>query len=513
MNVLLWLKRDLRLHDHPALSLAAGMGAVLPLYVVEPDYWRLPDTSARQWEAVAEGLADLRDDLARLGTPLVVRTGEVVDILDRLCRQHHIARIVSHEETGNLWTYARDRRVGAWARAAGVEWVELPQQGVVRRLRGRDGWAARRDAFVAAPLVAAPAALRAVAGVEPGPIPTARALRLAEDRCIHRQRGGRVEGLRLLDSFLSVRGEPYRSAMSSPLSAERACSRLSVALATGALSSREVAQAASARAAALSAERAGERAGGRWGGAIASFQSRMAWRDHFIQKLEDEPGIEIRALHRAADALRPRVPDAARLAAWARGETGLPFVDACMRYLNATGWLNFRMRSMVMAVASYHLWLDWRATGSVLARRFTDYEPGIHWPQVQMQSGVTGINTIRLYNPVKQGRDQDPTGAFTRRWVPELAGLPDSFLQEPWKWPEARRLLGRTYPEPVVDVAAAARAARDAVWGLRREQGYRAEVAEVIERHASRADARFVNDRSPRPRRRAADAAQMSFDL
>lgn len=506
MNVLIWFKRDLRLHDHPALTMAAAMGRVLPVYLVEPDYWRLPDTSARQWDFTAEALSDLREALGGLGAPLIVRVGEAVDLLDRLCRQHHIARILSHEETGNLWTYARDRRVAAWARQAGVEWIELPQHGVVRRLRGRDGWARRRDAFVAQPVLDAPPGLTPVAGVEPGTIPTARALRLAEDRCAHRQTGGRAQGLRLLDSFLTLRGEPYRSAMSSPLTGERACSRLSAHLALGCLSSREVVQAATARQA--------ERPGGRWPGALASFQSRMAWRDHFIQKLEDEPAIELRALHRAADDLRPREPEALRLAAWEKGETGLPFVDACMRYLNATGWLNFRMRSMVMAVASYHLWLDWRATGAVLARRFTDYEPGIHWPQVQMQAGVTGINTIRIYNPVKQGRDQDPTGAFTRRWVPELGPVPDAFLQEPWKWPGAKAVLGRLYPEPVVDVMAAARAARDACWGLRKERGFREEIIEVIERHASRADARFVNDRSPRPqRRRAGDAAQMSLDL
>jgi deoxyribodipyrimidine photo-lyase len=233
-----------------------------------------------------------------------------------------------------------------------------------------------------------------------------------------------------------------------------------------------------------------------------------------MQKLEDQPSIETRCLHPATERLRPPAPDAARLAAWSAGETGIPFVDACMRYLAATGWLNFRMRSMVMSFASYHLWLDWRATGPVLARLFTDYEPGIHWPQVQMQSGTTGINTIRIYNPVKQGSDQDPTGAFTRRWVPELAAVPDAFLQQPWRWPGAQELLGRRYPEPLVDVAAAARLARDTVWGLRKEGGFASEAARVVARHASRADGtgRFVNDRAPR-RRRTPEPAQLRLDL
>lgn len=500
----MWFKRDLRVADHPALALAAGIGAVLPLYLVEPEYWALPDTSARQWSFTAECLEDLRSALRGMGAPLVVRVGEAVAVLERLCRQHAITRIVSHEETGNLWTYARDRRVAAWARAQGIDWVEVPQSGVVRRLASRDGWARARDGFMAA-AQAEVTSLRPVPGVEPGTIPTARALRLAEDRCPHRQAGGRALGLELLGSFLTVRGEPYRAAMSSPIGGERACSRLSAHLAMGSLSAREVAQAGAARAA--------ERPGGRWGGSLSSFQSRLAWRDHFMQKLEDEPQIETRCLHRAAETLRAQGGGAAEAAAWAKGETGMPFVDACMRYLAATGWLNFRMRSMVMAVASYHLWIDWRQTGPILARMFTDYEPGIHWPQVQMQSGTTGINTIRIYNPVKQGWDQDPTGAFTRRWVPELAPVPDAFLQEPWKWPGAATLLGRRYPEPLVDVTAAARAARDAAWGLRKAPGYREAAMEVVEKHASRADGtgRFVNDRA-RPARRGMER-QLVLDL
>jgi deoxyribodipyrimidine photo-lyase len=500
MNVLIWLKRDLRLHDHPALAHAAGLGAVLPVFIVEPAVWEAPDASARQWDFVAESLADLRDAFGALGLPLVIRVGDAVEVLERLVRAQRIGHLVSHEETGSLLTYARDRRVAAWAKGQGLRWTELPQSGVVRRLASRDGWAARRDAFVATPQVPLPP-LTPVTGVEPGPIPTTRALRLAADPCPHRQLGGRTRGLDLLDSFLAHRGEPYRSAMSSPLTGERACSRLSTHLAWGTLSVREVAQATTAR--------QEMRPGGRWGGALTSFQSRLAWRDHFIQKLEDQPSIEVRDLHPLA-VTRPRDSDAARLAAWTAGETGLPFLDACLRYLRVTGWLNFRMRAMVTSVASYHLWLDWRVTGQHLARQFTDYEPGIHWPQVQMQSGTTGINIPRIYNPVKQGQDQDPTGTFTRAWVPELAEVPDAFLQTPWAWPEAHRLIGRRYPEPVIDIAAAAREARDRIWQARKGPDFADTAAGIVRRHASRADPRFVNDRSPR---RKGQTAQLMLDL
>ena len=241
---------------------------------------------------------------------------------------------------------------------------------------------------------------------------------------------------------------------------------------------------------------------------MRSFRSRLAWRDHFIQKLEDEPAIEHRCLHPAYEGLRPATPDPERLEAWIKGETGLPFVDACMRSLAVTGWLNFRMRSMVTSVASYHLWLDWRVTGAHLARMFTDYEPGIHWSQAQMQSGTTGINTIRMYNPVKQGLDQDPTGAFTRVWVPELADVPDAFLQEPWRWEGAARLR---YPAPVVDVKQAAAAARDRVWAVRQGEGFRAQAAKVVQKHASRKDAKGRFRRDPVVMKK--DTWQMGFDF
>jgi deoxyribodipyrimidine photo-lyase len=497
MNVLYWFKRDLRAHDNPGLTHAAALGPVLPVYVAEPGLWAQSDASARHWAFVAECLAELRADLAGLGAPLVVRSGDAVAVIARLVRAHAIGAVVSQQETGTLWTFARDRAVRDWARGAGIAWNELAEGGVRRGQSNRDGWAEARDRARAG-AVLPPPALQAVAGVEPGAIPGPRALGLAEDRCPHRQNGGRSRGLELLDSFITRRAFGYRRNLSSPLTAERGGSRLSAHLAWGSLSAREVEQAA--------APRPG------FGPDLRSFQARLAWRDHFRQKLEDAPDLELRALHDGVEARRDHDP--ARLAAFCRGETGLPFVDACLRSLAATGWLNFRMRAMLTSVGCYHLGLDWRAVGAHLARQFTDYDPGIHWPQVQMQAGVTGINKPRIYNPVKQGLDQDPAGVFTRRWLPELASVPDAWLQTPWRWQGAGSLLGRRYPEPLVDPAAAARAARADLTAARREPGFAALAEGIARRHASPADdaPRFVNDRAPR-RPRPAPPGQLALEF
>ena len=505
MTTILWFKRDLRIHDHPALALAARDEQVVPLYIVEPEYWALPDTSGRQYAFLQEILADLQTALRGLGSDLVIRTGDAVAVIQELYQTVKFDHLVSHEETGNAWTFARDKRVAAWARGQGVRWTELPQSGVVRRLKGRDGWGGQRNAFVARCQVEAPKAL------PPCNLPSDMVPTLcASDPCSDRQTGGRDHALSLLGGFLTDRGQSYRKAMSSPLEGAVACSRLSPHLALGTITVREVVQATAARQREV---KGGPRDG--WAGSLKSFQSRLAWRDHFMQKLEDEPALERRCLHRAYEGMRPLEPDHIRLMAWENGETGLPFLDACMRSLCATGWLNFRMRAMVVSVASYHLWLDWRSTGHHLARMFTDYEPGIHWSQMQMQSGTTGINTPRIYNPIKQGADQDPTGNFTRRWLPELADVPDKHLQTPWTWDRAGRVLGKTYPEPIIDVAEAARAARDRIFAMRRSVD-RSETQRVIHKHASRKDSarHFVNDRAPRrPRRAKPDSAQLKLDL
>ncbi len=507
---IVWFKRDLRSEMNHALLLGVGSDwPVLPLYIVEPEYWLQLDASYRHYQFISECLAELRDDMTRIGQPLIVRVGAARDVLDQLSAKFQIHQIFSHEETGNAWTFERDRAVRAWCRERGVLWTEVWQNGVSRGLKNRDGWARNWSQRMQAPVADGPHSLEPLPNLKPGLIPTARDLGMKEDGCTERQQGGRRAGLESLKSFLTCRGLNYRSEMSSPVTGFAACSRISPYLAFGALSLQEVAQATAKQRLVVKA-RAGW--GGAWRGSLSSFEGRLHWHCHFMQKLESQPSLEFRALHPAYNDIRTRSRTSQLLSAWQSGETGLPFVDACMRCLITTGWMNFRMRAMLVAVASYHLWLDWRDTGAILARLFTDYEPGIHWSQMQMQSGTTGINTVRIYNPVKQGLDQDPAGKFIRRWVPELGRVPLDFLHQPWLWQDAGSILGKIYPFPVIDHLDAAKAAREKIWAVRRQPGHR-DIANAIQiKHGSRRSGikRVSSRQKVKP---TALTKQLTFDL
>lgn len=512
MLQIVWFKRDLRVEDHAPLAQATACGPVLPLYVVEPVMWRQPDMSDRHWCFVVDCLRTLDAGLAARGQPLVVRCGDVLSILSALRREYGSFALWSHEETGNGWSFARDRAVGAWCRANAVQWIELPNHGVFRGLRERRGWSRRWETRMAEPVAQPPARLPTVVQRADQTLDAALDRMQVRDRSPLQQTGGRAQAEQMLNSFLSERGHDYHRAMSSPLTAERSCSRLSTHLAWGTLSMREVVRMTRSARAALDPQQpcaAGQRR------ALQAFVGRLHWHCHFIQKLESEPRIEFENLHSAYDGLREGEWKAARFAAWCEGRTGWPFVDACMRYLRATGWLNFRMRAMLVSVASYQLWLHWRAPALFLARQFTDYEPGIHYSQMQMQSGTTGINTPRIYNPIKQGMEHDPAGAFVRRWVPELAGLPEQWTHQPWLLcaDERIRFGAGEYPLPMVDHLRAAQHARQRIWAVRRRADYRDEADAIQQRHGSRRSGMSQRGgRKPVRRKPAPASGQRAFD-
>ena len=476
---IVWFKRDLRLADNEALAQAAKLGSVLPLYILEPKLWRQADMSQRHYEFLQQCLAELDRSLRAIGQQLVIKVGDAVEVLQALSQRQAIEALWSHQETWNGWTYARDKAVLRWCRAHNIPWREPVQNGVIRSLQDRDGWSAKWYGRMQRQLMPAPARLITI-DEQSERLPSASELGLRADDFSALQSGGRAAGLEALHSFLHERGEGYTKEMSSPVTAFSSCSRLSTHLAFGTLSMREVSQACEARSQELRAMPRGSK--GTWPSAMRSFSGRLRWHCHFIQKLEDEPRIEFANMHAAYDGLRGE-DNTSHLKAWQAGMTGYPMVDACMRALRATGWINFRMRAMLMSFASYHLWLHWRQPALHLARMFTDYEPGIHYSQVQMQSGTTGINAVRIYNPIKQGLDHDPEGEFIRRWIPELRDMPSDYLHRPW---EAPAQMG-DYPLPIVEEKVARKAAADKIYGLRKNNPeHKAAARKIVSKHGSR---------------------------
>lgn len=488
-----WFKKDLRVADHQPLAAASRGGPVVCLFIHEPEWWATPECDGSHRIFQSECLVDLHASLRRRGVGLLQRHGNAVEVLERLASEIDIASLWSHEETGADWTYRRDLAVQAWCRARGISWREFRQDGVVRRLKNRNGWAERWQRTMHRALVEAPERLHGPALAND---PPALDCGNGDSEKPWAQRGGEGIAEATLDAFLNHRGADYRAAMSSPLEGWSACSRISPYLTWGCLSMATTVRLLEERIATLKeAALCGASVDRRWSASLRSFSSRLRWHCHFMQKLEDEPGIEFENMSRACDGLREEFTETAeaarRLEAWENGLTGYPMVDACMRCVKATGWLNFRMRAMLVSFASHHLWLHWRPTGVFLARHFLDFEPGIHFSQFQMQSATTGINTVRIYSPAKQALDQDPDGRFIKMWMPELEGVPASWLAEPHRMPVEQQFasgcrIGSDYPPPIVDHATAYREARAKIAVLRRQPTAREEAKKVFLRHGSR---------------------------
>lgn len=494
-NQLLWFKRDLRVQDHAALFKAASAGPVLPLYILEPELWAQPDMSLRHYQFLRGSLMSLNRALQTLGLHLVIRVGDAATVLADIHKVLPFEALWSHQETWNLWTRARDERVQAWCRSVEITWHELPQFGVLRKqsnsasdLAGKaaDTWAVSWQRYMRTPLLDAPKlaykppVLPGTVSLQSAPLPSPLALGLAMGEQCDLLPAGRYAAVEMLNNFLEYRSEFYSEHMTAPLTAQAACSRLSVYLTYGVLSIREVYQQVRHRMNTLrGAEHLSIQARQAWIKSLRAYMQRLRWHCQFLQEFECFPQIQTENLHVSYDAVRQSDSDldATKLQAWQLGQTGFPLVDASMRCLRETGWLNYKMRALLVSFACYHLWLDWRAPALHLARLFTDYVPGIHYNQMQMQAGTTGLNTLKIYNPVALSKSLDPEGIFIKKWVPELVGLPAEYLHEPWL---VESVLVDYYP-PIVEETYARVLARNQLRSIRSTPEYAEEKARILE--------------------------------
>lgn len=469
-----WFKRDLRVEDHAplaqALTLARTLGPVLPMYIHEPSWWSQPDTAGQHVAFARECVDDLAAQLARLGGALFEPVGEAVAVLESVWQTTPFRRLLSYRETGNRHTFDRDRAVKTWCRERGVEWLELPQNGV---RRGSEFWekgfkfGRHLEALLLESVQLPRKPIWAPPPWEDGLVPPVK-----EDKP-GRLRGGRQAACDLLEDFLSPgKLMAYPKAISSPNTAIDGCSRLSPYLAFGVLSDGEVLRALYARRENLRPVLSEEKSKA-LDQALKFFVERMYWRAAYHQSFEMDFEREHQPELAQFAGQREGIAIPEWLDAWREGRTGVPYVDAAMRMLAQTGWLNMRLRGTVVSFALNELWLPWRDVGLHLAREFLDYDPAIHWSQLQIHAGSSAMSEPLTYDPRKQARDHDPQGDFVRKWVPELAAVPLDYLVEPWTMPprvqtEARCLIGVDYPAPPVNLSQAHEAARERVSALRK---------------------------------------------
>ena len=480
---IIWFKRDLRLTDHKPLQLAIedGLPALL-LYCFEPTLIDYEDSSDRHWRFVYQSLQQMQKGLEKYNAVINITYSEAIIALQKINEQYSIKYIFSHEETGNQLSFYQDKSIRKFCKDHYIKWKESPTNGVIRGLKNRKDFSKHWHTVMHAPVFEVN--LEKLQTITTGQLLSS----VSEYEGFYKsitikhsffQPGGEENANAYLKSFLTERKTNYSKHISKPLESRKSCSRLSPYLTWGNLSMKQIYQAAL-----KSIEQTGDRFN------IKFFINRLHWHCHFIQKFESECRIEFENMNIGFDNIR-NIENKTYTAAWKNGETGYPLVDACMKCVMETGYLNFRMRSMLVSFLTHHLWQPWQAGVHHLAKQFLDYEPGIHYPQFQMQAGTMGVNTIRTYNPIKQSKDHDPRGIFIKKWIAALQHVPENLIHEPWLMTGIEQemyhcKIGIDYPVPIIDLKTAAAYAREHLWDTKKSKEVQKNNEKILAVHTKR---------------------------
>ena len=469
-----WFKRDIRLIDNlPLFHATKNKIPTLLVYILEEELINDPHYSDIHWNFVKESIKDIDTTLGKKSVLFI--KSDPINAIKKIREKFHVNSVYSHQETGINLTFKRDIKFSNFCKIHSINWYQYETNHVKRGINNRKNWIKGWNKYVNEPLVN----LDLNNLVILDPIIFKSDFQILSTKTLQNkniQPGGTSNAIRYLESFLNGRIKNYSRNISKPEESRSSCSRLSPYLSWGNLSSRFVWQRTKET---IKCKRLMFQ--------INSFLSRLRWNAHFIQKFEMEPSIEFKSINKGYHLLNKK-KDKRLVELWKKGETGYPLVDASILCLKETGYLNFRMRSLIVSFFTHHLWQSWQDASHFLARNFLDFEPGIHYSQLQMQSGETGINTIRIYNPTKNAIEKDKNSTFIKKWIPRLNSIPIPLIFEPWKMSLIEQKLfnceiGKDYPYPIVQIADTRRHAIDQLWGLKKKSLVKDEKKRILKKH------------------------------
>jgi deoxyribodipyrimidine photo-lyase len=477
---IVWLKRDIRTQDHEPILKAQKDGIPYRiLYLFEPSIIAYPDTSQRHLQFVYQSLIALNKNLAPYNRKVDVLYTEALEAFEFLQKIYEIKNIYSYRESGTQITWQRDKKIKSYTKKHHIKWEESQRDGILRGIKNRDNWNKQWHITMHKPVIInnySSCTLETLNHTFLLPKDLEKSL---QEYSTLYQPAGEQNAWRYLRSFADQRGFNYQKHISKPLESRRSCSRLSPYLAWGNISIKQVFHFIGTH-----------ENGTRNSKAFSAMLTRLHWHCHFIQKFEVECSYETKCINKGYELLLHKKNEGF-LTAWKTGTTGYPLIDACMRAVAKTGWINFRMRAMVVSFLTLNLDQDWRDGTYHLAKQFLDYEPGIHYPQFQMQAGTTGINTVRLYNPIKNSEEHDPEGIFIKKWIPELANVPITHIHEPSNMTPMEQMfcgvtIGEHYPLPIINLQESAKLARDKIWGHKKHPEVQKEKIRLLNTHVKK---------------------------
>jgi len=472
---IVWFKRDLRLQDHKPLKFAEDANEdYIMIYIFDPEIINYGDLSLIHHQFVFNSINQMNRSLKINNRKVHIMYGESYSVFKDLIKKFNVKKIFSYQESGIKITWSRDKQIKMLCLKNKVGWSEFENQGVVRGLKNRVDWDKNWYNYVNVNLIDNKISKSNIK-FENIKFTFPHILQKnIEKKRLNYQKAGEHNAFKILNSFINERVEDYGKNISSPEKSRLSCSRLSTYLSWGNISLRQAYKYVNYNKNKISSKRS-----------VNAFLARLKWRSHFIQKFESNCNYENEFINQGYKNMNFDHNNEF-LKNWKEGKTGYPLVDASMRCLIETGWINFRMRAMIVSFLCHHLNQDWRNGIYYLANLFLDYEPGIHYTQFQMQAGITGINTIRIYNPIKQSMDHDSNGKFIKKWVPELKNLDSISIHQPWKLKSTifNNINGLTnYPNPIVSPLIAIKKSRDQLWALKKSKEVLKESKKLIEIH------------------------------